>query len=299
MLHADGMCMWMWMLCAPCGLRLQVMEYGAQQNKLGRVDSQPGAWGGAWTLASSIQLARSGIERAFHWGYGDRGFGNGRTICAKPLSRCGLYGGNIWAAAAAGHLFAAGNATILHQENGTNSTPARAPDDGGVSASGIGGWGAGGELRLLVTLFDPRKDRHDLTRVEVTFDRPAEWSQRPRLSRRTMLLNRSTSVYDAIRDAAAGGILLNASDPNVYTLKHMLTKAGVASTEAAAERWLTMQNSTFSPSEWSDVAEDTAWEVRCDDAAAGECSVAFVATPPTVVALWLRPTTSTSTTGTI
>jgi len=102
-----------------------------------------------------------------------------------------------------------------------------------------------------------------------------------------------SSVYDAIRDAAAGGILLNASDPNVYTLKHMLTKAGVARTEATAERWLTMQNSTFSPSEWSDVAEDDAWEVRCDDAAAGECSVAFVATPPTVVALWLRPTTST------
>ena len=105
-----------------------------------------------------------------------------------------------------------------------------------------------------------------------------------------MLLNRSTSVYDAIfRNASAAGILLNASDPNVYTLKHMLTKAGVASTEAAAERWLTMQNSTFSPSEWSDVAEDNALEVKCDDAAAGECSVTLVATPPTVVALWLRP----------
>ena len=280
----------MHMLYARCGLPLQVMEYGTQQNKLGRVDSQPGAWGGAWTLASSIQLARSGIERAFHWGYGDRDFGNGRTICAKPLSPCGLYGGNIWTAAAAGHLFAAGNATILHQENGTNSTPARAPDDGGVSASGIGGWGAGGELRLLVTLFDPRKDRHDLARVAVTFDRPAEWSRRPRLSFRTILLNQSTSVYDAIfRNASAAGILLNASDPNVYTLKHMLTKAGVASTEAAAERWLTMQNSTFSPSEWSDVAEDNALEVKCDDAAAGECSVTLVATPPTVVALWLRP----------
>ena len=282
----------MHMLYARCGLWLQVMEYGAQQNKLGRVDSQPGAWGGAWTLASSIQLARSGIERAFHWGYGDRSFGNGRTICAKLLSPCGLYGGNIWTAAAAGHLFAAGNATILHQENGTNSTPARAPDDGGVSASGIGGWGAGGELRLLVTLFDPRKDRHDLARVAVTFDRPAEWSRRPRLSFRTILLNQSTSVYDAIfRNASAAGILLNASDPNVYTLKHMLTKAGVASTEAAAERWLTMQNSTFSPSEWSDVAEDNALVVNCDDAAAGECSVMFVTTPPTVVALWLRPST--------
>ena len=282
----------MHMLYARCGLWLQVMEYGAQQNKLGRVDSQPGAWGGAWTLASSIQLARSGIERAFHWGYGDRSFGNGRTICAKLLSPCGLYGGNIWTAAAAGHLFAAGDATILHQENGTNSTPARAPDDGGVSASGIGGWGAGGELRLLVTLFDPRKDRHDLARVAVTFDRPAEWSRRPRLSFRTILLNQSTSVYDAIfRNASAAGILLNASDPNVYTLKHMLTKAGVARTEAAAERWLTMQNSTFSPSEWSDEAEDNALEVKCDNAAAGECSVTLVATPPTVVALWLRPST--------
>ena len=114
-----------------------------------------------------------------------------------------------------------------------------------------------------------------------------------------MLLNRSTSVYDAIRDAAAAdGILLNASDPNVYTLKDMLTSAGVASTEAAAERWLTMQNRTFSPSAWADVADDSAWEVRCDDAAAGECSVAFVATPPTVVALWLRPSEHSRTTRT-
>ena len=88
---------------------------------------------------------------------------------------------------------------------------------------------------------------------------------------------------------------MNASDPNVYTLKDMLTSAGVASTEAAAERWLTLQNRTFSPSEWADAAEDRAWEVRCDDAAAGECSVAFVARPPTVVALWLRPTSTRTT----
>ena len=76
--------------------------------------------------------------------------------------------------------------------------------------------------------------------------------------------------------AAAGGTLLNASDPNVYTLKDMLTSAGVASTEAAAERWLTMQNRTFSPSEWADVAEQRGGEAgrsvaqpQLRDAAAG------------------------------
>ena len=267
------------------------MEYGALLNKLGRADSQPGAWGGAWTLASSIQLARRGIERAFHWGYGDRDFANGRTICTKPLSRCGLYGGGLWVAAAAGHLFAADDATILHAENSTNSASARAPNDGGMSASGIGGWGAGGELRLLITLFDPRKDRHSLAKVTVVFDRPAEWTRRPHLSGRTMLLNHSTSVYDAIfRDAAAAGTLASASDPNVYTLKRMLTGAGVARTEAAAERWLSMQNQTFSPSEWTDATKTDAWEVNCDDAATEECSVTFAAVAPTIVALWLRPT---------
>ena len=272
------------------GLPLQVMEYGDQQNRLGNVDSQPGAWGGAWTLMSSVQFALQGIERAFHWGFGDRYFANGRSICPKPLTRCGLYGGNIWVAAAAGRLFGGDNATVLEAENRTNGTSARAPNDGGVTASGIGGWDAdGGELRLLITIFDPRKDHHTPAKVSVSFDQPSAWSsQPPRLMRRAMLLNETTSVYDAIRrNASAAGTLRNSSDPNVYALKKMLTASGLAATKSAGERWLAMQNATFSPSPWTNTTEDDEWQVACDSRSS--CTVSFVAAPPAVVALWLRP----------
>jgi len=53
------------------GIPMQVMEYGDQQNKRKIVNPQPGAWGGAWTLASSVQFAMAGIERAFHWGFAE------------------------------------------------------------------------------------------------------------------------------------------------------------------------------------------------------------------------------------
>ena len=283
------------------GLPLQVMEYGLQENSLGVVDCDPGAWGGAWTLMSSVQVAQRGIERAYHWGFGDRHFANGRTICPRPLSRCGLYGGNMWVAAAAGHLFGNGSGSgtsavvVLDAQNSSNASAHRG-DDGGVSASGIGGWGAGRELRLLVSLFHPRKELHAPVRLRIIFDRPAEWDAKPKLLRRTMVLNSTTSVYDAVRaEAASVGTLRNASDHNVYTLKKMLTPAGLAAVQTAGERWLAQQRASLTSSGWIAVAEagepgdegNSDWRVSCDTA--GKCSVTFVAMPPAVVASWLRP----------
>ena len=114
---------------------------------------------------SSVIAAQAGIERAFHWGYADRNFGNGNTVSAAPLSPCGLYGGTLFPAAAAGHLFGEnGTATLLEDlQNRTSGPATKSDDDGGAIASGIGGWGAGGgELRLLVSLFAPRKDERPI-----------------------------------------------------------------------------------------------------------------------------------------
>lgn len=268
---------------------LQTMEYGDQENALKIVDSQPGAWGGAWTLASSVQMALGGVQRVFHWGYGDRNFGNGATICPKPLSPCGLYGGNIWVAAAASHLFGGGNATVLLNSSvvgGGGSAGGETND--GVVAQGIGGWGPQGELRLLISLFSASKTMHGRTKVSVAFQQPSQWGPPGQVSpmrHRHMLLDNTTSVYDGIRrEAAAAGTLVNPADPNVYALERMVTKAGQVSLKADAERWLTLQNHTFTPTPWAPCMPDDPWQLACG--ADGACNLTFTAAPPTVVALW-------------
>lgn len=306
------------------GIPMEVMEYGDQQNKRGNVDSEPGAWGGAWTLTSSIQFALHGIQRAYHWGFGDRNFANGQTICAAPLSRCGLYGGNIWISAAAGHLFGKDNATVLANKTTVanitftvGSHPALSSsevsfrngnNDGGAVASGIGGWGQGGELRLLVSLFHPRKDLHDPAQVSIQFVRPKEWgkpgSKLLPMKYRSMVLNTSTSVYDAVhREANSTNTLRTPGDPNVYVLSKMLTEKGINEVKANAEKWFAMQHTLFTPSKWMTVAADNRkdnsydeWSLSCGDYNSDSsneadqlCSVQFSASPPSSVALWFAP----------
>jgi hypothetical protein len=289
---------------------IQSMEYGTQENSLKIRDYEPGAWGGAWTAASSIQFALSGVNRVYRGlDYGDPGFANGQTTCAAPLSKCGLYGSNMWVAAAAGHLFGANSsAAILGGSNDSNiiNPDAKKPGDGGVSASGIGGWGDiaggavggavgsavgdGGELRLLVSLFSARKDVHEQAKLTVVFERPAAWVGTPlKLRQRSMVLDNTTSVYDAIRqDAAQKGYLLNASDPNVYGVSKMLTAAGVKAAKTNAERWLAMQRLSFTPSDWAPVSEMEALGLTCS-CSGSTCNVTFVAAPPVVLGLWLAP----------
>lgn len=284
------------------GVPMQIHEYGLQQNALKMVDPEPGAWGAAWTLMSSVTAARAGMERAFHWGYADRSFGNGDTVCRTPLSPCGLYGGSLFPAAAAGHLFGAnGSATLLDDLQNRSAGPAtKQDDDGGPVASGIGGWGGtgGAELRLLVSLFAPRKDEHGASRVLVSFDRPVAWgaagSPLPPMRSRVVRHNNETSVYDAIRREAAlhDDWLTDGKDPNVYPLHTMLTAEGRAGIKTQAQRWLSMQQATFTPSEWAPVAPSDEYQLSCGaggDGANELCQVAFDAVPPTTIGLWFAP----------
>ena len=106
-----------------CGLRLnslrrlggerwaklpaQSMEYGLQGNVLSLVDSDPGVFGAAWTLATSTAHARNGIQRAFHWNFGMLEFAHDDGECSPHVSAtpCSLYRGDAWVQAQAGHLF--------------------------------------------------------------------------------------------------------------------------------------------------------------------------------------------------
>ena len=113
----------------------QVMEYGLQQNELNKVDDDPGAFGAAWTLSTSVAHATGGgVERGFHWGLGFDGFAHDGGLCAPSVSpsKCNLYRGSAWVQAQAGHLFGrdALNNTVVAlraASPGSNSTTHRPP----------------------------------------------------------------------------------------------------------------------------------------------------------------------------
>jgi hypothetical protein len=176
---------------------LQVQEYAPMINGYGRGPTfEPGAYGGAWMLASSVQFAAQGIDRVFHWGI-DEAFGSDGHH---------LYYANAWVMAAARKLFgasSAANISVLVTPGGDaagRQTPAVAvahphphpqveKDEGQevatcgstTTASGVGGMlaaraAAGGNaaqgIGLLVSLFNQRKDCTNETTVSVTFQCP-------------------------------------------------------------------------------------------------------------------------------
>lgn len=73
---------------------LQFQEYGTLGNEDGRISPEPGAFGAAWTVATSAVIAAKGVSRAFHWANHDN-VGNTTR----------LYYGNAWAASMICHLF--------------------------------------------------------------------------------------------------------------------------------------------------------------------------------------------------
>lgn len=268
---------------------LQVQEYAAMVNAHGRGPTyEPGAFGGAWTLASCVEFAARGIDRVFHWDIGfhwarRRGFdGAGHS----------LFYANAWVMAAARKLFGPSatarrvSVLVVPPGGGRGETLARTAGGGGAcgntSASGIGGAlpdeaGVG----LLLSVFSPRKDCAEPASVSVSFD-CASCVETPDV--RLMVLNRTTSVYDQVqRRAARDEGWLQHDDGEVYPLPMMLTAAGLAGIQDTAPHWLAQQRAVFTP---RGLAATDGVSLRCG---AGRCALSLVAAPPSTFAVWVQP----------
>ena len=163
------------------------------------ISFEPGAFGGAWTLATCVELAALGIDRVFHW---DIGAGTGGYDARQSVDAAGhvLFFSNAWVMAAARKLFGpspAAKVSVLAAP--TAQDAARGPASSGCSAtttaSGIGGAlpGGGAGVGLLLSVFNPQKSCCDPVAVSATFERAGLGGGTPALQ--VMVLNQTTSVY--------------------------------------------------------------------------------------------------------
>jgi hypothetical protein len=266
---------------------LQVQEYAAVGSGQHGISFEPGAFGGAWTLASCIEFAALGIDRVFHWNIGA---GNGGYDTRQSVDAAGhmLWFGNAWVMAAALKLFGpspAAKVSVMVAHRKQDTLARHTEGNGGVctnttTASGIGGplpHGTG--VGLLLSVLSPRKDCSDPVEVSIAFEF-AEDERAPGLQ--VMVLNRSTSVYDQIhRHAARNEGWLNYDDGEVYQLGTMLTPAGLAGVKALAPHWLAQQAAAFTP---RDLDAQDGVSVAC---AGGSCTLSLIASPPSTYAVWV------------
>jgi len=250
------------------------------------VDSDPGAFGAAWTLASSVQFALAGIERAYHWGTGDRNFANDDGLCSTSISptKCNLYNGNSWLQATAAKYFGA--------DAGRTTTVLQAPsfEKGATSVSGIAGWsyqnGTGdSEFCSLISVFAPEANQSNPVEVKLQFSL-SQLSVTHAVKIKTTVFNRTTSTYDAIYRKAKthdesspldSKWLAHPGSSDIYGLGEMLTTSGRHNIQDMyGADFLATQRSLFDTGEWQSVGSD---QVSCSSKT---CHLTFIAAPPSV-----------------
>jgi len=281
---------------------LQVHEFAAMDNGHHHGASfEPGAFGGAWTLATCIEFASQGIDRVFHWNIGAGTGGYGQEASSIDSAGHKLYFGNAWVMAAARKLFGSSklaNVSILvdasaattGSESVSTNTLARQLQGKIVStgacanttASGIGGPSSTAGVGLLLNIFSQRKDCSDSVDVELAFVCAACISE-PQVE--IMVLNHTTSVYEQIlKYAASQKGWLAYDDGEVYPLNMMLTPKGVSGVKAQAPHWLAQQQAVFTPR--LAVASDGV-SVACTNE--GGCTLKVTgASPPSTYAIWVN-----------
>ena len=279
------------------GVPLQFMEYGTLTNSEGRVSEEPGCFGGAWKLASSVQAASRGLSRAFHWGIDDGIGREGRR----------LFYSSAFVPAAARKLFGdLPAATILTSVSDTTETlPEVQSECGRISVSGVGAVLPAGTARnlstlsamvssptvgMLVSVFAINKSCHDPVNVSVTFVLPPHGNhlQATReLSVWTMVLDADSSPFEALRREAAAMGWLKYDDGLMYGIGDLLSAEGKTALHRNASRYLDMQTRLFTPSPVEDGSVVTQCGATRQDGT--PCTVNFISQAPVVRALWLTP----------
>jgi len=269
---------------------LEFQEYGTLGNKNGRVSPEPGAFGAAWTVATSAVAAAGGVSRAFHWANHD-------TVGPAGAQSRRLYYSNAWVSSMLCLLFgedaALGSIRILTPSVGHDSSSvdhgmnahSRLQSDtiSPPAAFGVGGRAAGRAAgsAFLLSIFSADKLCTTRTTATVTFDCPATGCPQTPPVITARVFNKSTSTYDVIRAAAEAREWLNYADGEVYSLNQMLNANGTAAfaTLPVATEFRKVQARAFAPVE--DLAA-AGVSVRCSNMS---CTLTVSAAPPAVFAI--------------
>jgi hypothetical protein len=269
---------------------LEFQEYGTLGNKNGRVSPEPGAFGAAWTVATSVVAAAGGVSRAFHWANHD-------TVGPTGAQSRRLYYSNAWVSAMLCLLFgedaALGSIRILTPSVGHDSssvdpgmiTHSRLQSDtiSPPAAFGVGGRAAGRAAgsAFLLSIFSADKLCTTRTTATVTFDCPATGCPHTPPVITARAFNKSTSTYDVIHAAAESREWLTYADGEVYSLNQMLNANGTAAfaTLPVATEFRKVQARAFAPVEDPAAAGVS---VRCSNMS---CTLTVSAAPPAVFAI--------------
>lgn len=284
------------------GVPLEFMEYGTLTNAHMRVSPEPGAFGGAWTVASSIQAAANGVSRVFHW----KAF-EGIVVQshgAATATQRRLYYSNAFVAAAARKIFVnVDQAEILLTEDNAPLATADAnvtvPSPGNLSASAIAAWSHDAStFSVMASVFATHKNTTVQTTSKFHFscsasaigdggmyahERSTEDACTGNYTATGLYLTRERSPYDVIlRDAQLNNWTVF-DDGEVYGLRSLLNSAGLAALPQRAAKYLHLQSALYTPGP----IPTNVVHVSCN---AGACVLTLTATPPIVVAVQVNLT---------
>lgn len=265
-------------------LPLEVQEYGCLGNEAGRISNEPGSFGAAWVLATSVEFVARGVEKIFHWD----SFSHLDSAGSVHLAHA-----NLWLAAI-GHRFRDGIVSVMQPQaaqaaKGTAAAArvrvhANADGEPELTASGFGvympanGSNAGfSSVALISAVFTPDRTFRQPASVKFSFACPSDWQHActPASFVVTHIeYNRTTAPLDvALADLEAlpgGGTRW--ADGLPYGLPQLANAKGWAYIQTHQQRYLDLQRATMAPAPF-------VGEFSC---AANVCTAALTSPPHAV-----------------
>ena len=240
---------------------LQFMEYGNLGNEAGRVSNEPGSFGAAWTLATTVQAAAHGVSRLFHWD----DFSSLSLGAAPGADDLTLAHANLWLATV-GQRAPRGTLRCLGEP--------------GPGASRFGLWlesASEASAWLLLAAFVPERGARANLTLEAAVPCPGGAGGAWRVAQ--LLLDRTTSPLDlALGDLeAVNGTLFNDGLP--YGLNQLANARGAAYLRAHAERYRAAQRASLA---WQP------FQGTLVEKAGGMCHLSYESRPHAVRVLYLE-----------